>query len=263
MRPFHQVLHRARWSPLAVSRQRLAIMVDPFVQAGGTGELVIDETRERRWGPTSSKRGHDRERALSRRKRSVRSPGLRGIVRSVGVTLPGTNQRGAWPFRGVLATTPEVSASLGKRHKTVGRWACHMVTLVRRWFPPLSITLLGETAKSILELDLACREPQVNRLTPFHLDAALDELPPERDAHPIGRPQVVGSRLPSLEHLLVASPTTWQPLTLGWYGQGERTREICTGTAWWSRAGVPPFPIRWGLTRDPQGALFDEPDADC
>jgi hypothetical protein len=48
---FHQVLNRARWSPLAVSRQLLTSIVDTFVQAGGTLELVIDETLERRWGP--------------------------------------------------------------------------------------------------------------------------------------------------------------------------------------------------------------------
>ena len=45
---FHQVLNRARWSPLAVSRQLLTIIVETFVQAGGTLELVIDETLERR-----------------------------------------------------------------------------------------------------------------------------------------------------------------------------------------------------------------------
>ena len=47
---FHQVLNRARWSPLVVSRQLLTTIVDTFVQAGGTLELVIDETLERRWG---------------------------------------------------------------------------------------------------------------------------------------------------------------------------------------------------------------------
>jgi DDE superfamily endonuclease len=75
---FHQVLNRARWSPLAVSRQVLTIIVETFVQAGGTLELVIDETLERRWGPKINKRGHYRDSALSSRKRSVSSPGLRG-----------------------------------------------------------------------------------------------------------------------------------------------------------------------------------------
>ncbi len=250
---FHQALNRARWSPLAVSRQLLTTIVETFVQAGGTLELVIDETLERRWGPKISKRGHYRDSALSSRKRSVSSPGLRWIVMAVVVTLPWTNQRCALPFLCVLATTPEVSATLGKRHKTVGMWACQMVKLVRRWCPTLPITLLGDTAYSILELGLVCQEQEVSLITPFHLDAALHELPPARTAHTIGRPRVVGSRLPALEQILADPDTTWQRLTLDWYGQGEQTLEICTGTALWYRAGFAPLPIRWVLTRDPQG----------
>jgi len=41
---FHQVLNRARWSPLAVSRQLLLLIVGTFVPAGASVDLVIDET---------------------------------------------------------------------------------------------------------------------------------------------------------------------------------------------------------------------------
>jgi hypothetical protein len=93
---FHQVLNRARWSPLAVSRQVLTLIVETFIQTGGTLELVIDETLERRWGGQISKRGHYRDSMLSSRKRSVSSPGLR---------CPGRAQRWALPFLCVLTTT--------------------------------------------------------------------------------------------------------------------------------------------------------------
>src|SRR5215831_3966013 len=43
---FHQVLNRARWSPLAVSRQLLLLIVETFVPAGTCVELVTDETLE-------------------------------------------------------------------------------------------------------------------------------------------------------------------------------------------------------------------------
>lgn len=250
---FHQVLNRARWSPLAVSRQLLQLIVDTFVQAGGTLELVIDETLERRWGSQISKRGHYRDSMLSSRKRSVSSPGLRWIVMAVVVTLPWTKQQCALPFLCVLTTSPEVSATLGKRHKTVGMWAHQMVSVVRRWFPTLPVTLLGDTAYSILELGGHCQKQHTTLITPFRLDSVIHEAPPERDAHTIGRPRVVGPRLPSLETVLADPNTPWQRLTLGWYGQGERTLEICTGNALWYRAGYDPVPIRWVLTRDPQG----------
>ena len=44
----HHVLNRARWSPLEVSRKLLQVLVDTFVRAGGTVEVVMDETLERR-----------------------------------------------------------------------------------------------------------------------------------------------------------------------------------------------------------------------
>jgi len=74
---FHQVLNRARWSPLAVSRHLLLLIVETFVPAGASVDLVIDETLERRWGSKIRKRGHYRDSALSSPERSVSSPGLR------------------------------------------------------------------------------------------------------------------------------------------------------------------------------------------
>lgn len=64
---------------------------------------------------------------------------------------------------------------------------------------------------------------------------------------------MVGQRLPSLEQVLQNPETIWQKLTLDWYSEGERTLEICSGTALWYRYGSAPLPIRWVLTRDPLG----------
>lgn len=250
---FHQGLNRARRSPLAVSRQLLLLIVEAFVPEGARVDLVVDETLERRWGSESSKRGHSRDRALSSKKRSVRSPGLRWIVRSVVVNLPWTKQRWALPFLCVLATTPAVSEQRGKRHKTIGMWAHQMRSLVRRWLPDRDIKLMGETASRVVELGSHAQKHQVTLITTGHRDAVLHEPPPERTAHTIGRPRVVGSRLPSPEHVLHDPETRWQPLTREWYGQGSRTLDICTGTALWSHAGSAPLSIRWVLTRDPEG----------
>ena len=250
---FHQVLNRARWSPLAVSRQLLVLIVETFVPAGASVDLVIDETLERRWGGKIRKRGHYRDSALSSRKRSVSSPGLRWIVMAVVVTLPWTKQRWALPFLCVLATTPEVSEQLGKRHKTIAMWAQQMVNLVRRWLPDREIKLMGDTAYTVLELGLHAQAQHVTLITTGRLDAVLHEPPPERTPHTLGRPRVVGTRLPALEQVLQDPATLWQKLTLDWYGEGERTLEICTDTALWYRYGSDPLPIRWVLTRDPLG----------
>jgi len=250
---FHQALNRARWSPLAVSRQLLLLIVETFVPVGACVDLVIDETLERRWGSKISKRGHYRDSALSSKERSVSSPGLRWIVMAVVVTLPWTRQRWALPFLCVLATTPEVSERLGKRHKTIGMWAHQMVGLVRRWLPDREIKLMGDTAYTVLELGLQAQAQRVTLVTTGRLDAVLHASPPVRTEHTIGRPRVVGQRLPALETVLQHPETLWQKFTLDWYGQGKRTLEICTGTALWYRSGYDPLPIRWVLTRDPLG----------
>src|SRR5215831_225181 len=263
---FHQVLNRARWSPLAVSRQLLLLIVETFVPAGACVDLVIDETLERRWGLKIRKRGHYRDSALSSRERSVSSPGLRWIVLAVVVSVPWTKQRWALPFLCVLATTPEVSARLGIRHKTRGQRARQVVSLLRRWLPGVPMKLLGDQAYSILELGLHCARQQVTLIAPFRLDSMIHQPAPVRSAHTLGRPRVVGERLPSLEQVLQDPHTVWQRLTLDWYGEGERTLELCTGLAWWYRFGSTPLPIRWVLTRDPAGqrpvkALFSTDQA--
>jgi len=230
---FHQVLNRARWSPLQASRYLLRLIIETFVQAGGTLDLVIDETLERRWGAKIRKRGHYRDSALSSHERSVSSPGLRWIVLAVVVRVPWTRQRWALPFLCMLATTPEVSAQLGIRHKTLGLRARQVVSLLRRWLPGVPIKLLGDQAYSILELGLHCTRQQITLIAPFRLDSVIHEPTAVRDPHTRGRPRVVGPRLPALAQVLHDPQTVWERLTLDWYGEGQRMLELCSGTAWW------------------------------
>jgi hypothetical protein len=63
-----------------------------------------------------------------------------------------------------------------------------------------------------------------------------------------------------LEQVLQDPVTVLQKLTLDWCGEGERTLEICTGTALWYRYGYDPLPTRRVLTRDPRMAQGLHPD---
>jgi hypothetical protein len=251
---FHQVLNRARWSPLAASRCLLQLIVETLVPKEAVVTIAIDETLERRWGPQISKRGHYRDSALSSRKRSVSSPGLRWIVMAVVVPVPWSQQPWALPFLVVLATTPAVSEQLGLRHHTVGERARQMIRLLARWLPDRQIRVLGDTAYSCLELGVQATCCGVTLITPARLDSVLHAPPPPLEQRRRGgKPQVVGARLPSLEAVLADPATQWHQSRIEWYGQGVHTIEWCTGTALWYRIGHPPLPIRWVLTRDPQG----------
>ena len=76
------------------------------------------------------------------------------------------------------------------------------------------------------------RKPsRVTLITTGRLDVVLHEPPPERTQHTIGRPRERASACPPWKRSYRIRKPVFQKLTLAWYGQGERTLEICSGTA--------------------------------
>jgi hypothetical protein len=250
---FHQVLNRASWSCLTLSRLLLRLLVSTFVEAGGTVEIVIDETLERRWGRKISKRGHYRDNRESSREQSVSTSGLRWVVMMLGVQVPWTRRAWALPFFSVLATTPTVSEQLGKPHKTLAQIAARMVVAVRRWLPDIPIKLLGDSAYSVVELGLCCAKHNVTLIAPMRLDARLYAPAPPRKPGTNGRPRVKGEEVPKLNEVLDDPRTEWQRVQVKWYDGTEQSLEVASGTAVWYRIGLPVLPVRWVLTRDPHG----------
>jgi hypothetical protein len=250
---YHHLLNRARWSPMQLSRCMLNVLVETFVQAGGSLELVIDETLERRQGIHISKRGYYYDSARSTHQHEQISSGLRWVCMTLVVTPPWTKRYWALPFLSVLATSPEVDARLGRRHKTVPELAGQMVALVRRWFPAMPIKLIGDVAYSGLTLGLTCAKYHVTLVAPLRQDAYLCAPAPLRQPGQNGRPRIKGKRLPKLSQVLADPTTVWQRSNVAWYDGSTQTVEWCTGAALWYRAGQPPLPIRWVITRDPAG----------
>jgi hypothetical protein len=251
---YHHVLNRSAWSALTVSRILLQLVVATFVELGSTVTIVVDETLERRWGRKIRQRCHWRDSRLSSRERNVTTSGLRWVVMAVVVTLPWTEQRWALPFLSVVATTPKVSLQLQRRHKTVPRLAQQMVKLLRRWLPTVPIKLVGDNAYSVIDLGTVCRTARVTLIAPLRLDARLFAPPPATKAA-IGRPRVVGQRLPDLRAVLADGQTGWPTTTITWYGSTCKAVELTTGTALWYSTGFTPLPLRWVLVRDPAGKL--------
>lgn len=250
---FHHVLNRARWSPLVLSRRLLALICATFAGPSATLTIVVDEHLERRWGRQIRQRGHYRDSARSSREQSVSSSGLRWIVVSLVVQPAWTTRSWALPFLVLSAPSPAVSATLGVRHRTVPERMQGLVRLIRRWVPQMPITVVGDGTYSVVELGHTCQQHAVTLVAPLRLDANLYAPPPARTATTMGRPRVVGARLPKLSQVLTDPATAWQALTLPWYDQGERTVAVCTGTAMWYSGGQAPLPLRWVLVRDPAG----------
>src|SRR5438552_11640680 len=250
---FHQVLNRASWSCLTLSRLLLQLLVSTFVEAGGAVEIVIDETLERRWGRKIAKRGHYRDNLQSSKEQSVSTSGLRWVVMMLVVQVPWTRREWTLPFFSVLATTLKVSEQLGKPHKTVAQIAAQMVIAVRRWLPDVAVSLVGDSAYSVVELGLCCAKHNVTLIAPLRLDARLYAPAPPRKKGTNGRPRVKGEELPKLAAVLDDPKTEWQVVKVRWYDGTEQSIEVASGTAVWYRIGLPVLPVRWVFTRDQQG----------
>lgn len=252
---FHQVLNRARWSPLAVSRCLLQLVVTRFVPPADPVIVVIDEHLERRWGATIPHRGHYRDSALSSAGHPVSSSGLRWICVAVVVRVPWTAQQWALPFLVILTHPPAADTAAGRQHKTLSGWAQQVVRVLRHWLPDRAVVLLGDTAYSTLDLAAVCVAEQVTLVVPCHLDAGLYAPAPPRHLQTSRKPRVKGLALPKLATRLHDTTTIWCRERVTWYAQGERELEWCSGAAVWYRGGKRPVAIRWVLMRDPQGKL--------
>jgi hypothetical protein len=132
-------------------------------------------------------------------------------------------------------------------------WARQLIHLVHRWLPDRRLVVVGDRGYAALEV-LAAVRPVATFITRLRLDAHLCAPPSPRTPHQIGRPRLVGKRLPTLEHWRDDPATEWTQLMVPrWYSQTERVVEIVSQTAVWYHTGLPPVPIRWVLIRDPQG----------
>jgi DDE superfamily endonuclease len=114
--------------------------------------------------------------------------------------------------------------------------------------------VVADSSYAVIELlKQVSDSPTVSLITRLRLDAALYDPAPPRAPGQTGRPRKKGARRPTLQHGLKDGHRQWTPLTVSqWYGGGAREVEVCTDTAVWYHAGLPPVAIRWVLIRDPQ-----------
>ena len=167
--------------------------------------------------------------------------------------IPWAGRVWALPFLSVLAPSERYYEQRGRRHKKITDWGRQMIRQLRRWLPDRYLVVVADSSYAVLEL-LACAAgllAPVTVITRLRLDAALYDPVPERRAGTNGRPRLKGARQPTLEARLVDPKTSWEQLTVAWYGGQQRMVEVASGTAVWYHSGLPPVPIRWVLLRDP------------
>jgi DDE superfamily endonuclease len=100
---FHRILNRAAWSPRAVARQLLILLVKALVPSGAPVVIGFDDTIERRWGTKISARGIYRDPVRSSKGHFVKASGLRWLSAMLLVRVPWADHVMALPFLTLLA----------------------------------------------------------------------------------------------------------------------------------------------------------------
>jgi hypothetical protein len=253
---YHRVLSRAAWSGRAAAHVLLGLLLDAFAPRGPV-VLGLDDTIERRRGKRIAAKGIYRDPVRSSHGHFVKASGLRWLSLMLLVTAPWAGRVWALPFLTALAPSERYSREHGRRHKKLTDRARQLVLQARRWLPHRPLILVADSGFAALELLAALARHGVTCVTRLRLDAALYGPAPPRRPGAVGRPRTRGPRLPNLSEALADKATPWRRVTVpGWYGEGDRVVEICSGTAVWRHAGLPMVPIRWVLLRDP-GRRFD------
>jgi hypothetical protein len=247
---YHRVLNRAVWSALSASRILLSLLLAAFAP-DGVLVLGLDDTIERRRGDHIAAKGIYRDPVRSSHSHFVKASGLRWLSLMLLVEIPWAGRVWALPFLTALCPSERYHKERGRTHQKLTERARQMLLLVKRWLPEREVVVVAESSFAALELLDAVRK-QVCVITRLRLDAALYEPAPERRRGQTGRARKKGRRLPTLKQVAGDPKTRWQSVIVrAWYGAGERTVEVVSGTCVWYHAGLPAVPIRWVLVRDP------------
>ena len=210
---YHQVLNRARWSPLQLSRVLLLLVAGRLGSSNEPLVFGIDETVERRWGRKIAAQGRYRDAVRSTDDQVVMTPGLQWVSLMLLTRIGWAGRHWALPFLTALATSARYDRRKGRRHKMVTDYAQQMLVCLRRWLPERDLVVVcdgGYAKREFLRHCQSMSKPVVV-VAKLRKDASLYQPAPPRRPGQIGRPRVVGARLPSPTAVLDDPATQWTP----------------------------------------------------
>ena len=240
---YHHVLNRAQWSPLQLSRA-LSLLVAGRL-GSSTEPLVfgIDETVERRWGRKIAVKGRYRDPVRSKDDQVVvMPPGLQWVSLMLLTRIGWAGRHWALPFLTALVVSARYDRRKGRRHKTFTDYAQQMLVCLRRWLPDRDLVVVADGGYAKREFLRHCQSMSkpIVVVTKLRKDASRYQPAPPRRPGQIGRPRVVGARLPSPTAVLDDPATQWTPYRMDPLPRHRFRRQYRHGRARFGRSAVVP-----------------------
>ena len=229
----------------------LLLVVGRLGSSDGPLVVGIDETLERRWGRKIAAQGRYRDPVRSNDDQTVMTPGLQWVSLMLLTHIGWVGRHWALPLMTALAPSARYDRRKGRRHKMVTDYARQMLTCLRRWLPDRDLVLVcdgGYAKREFLRYFQNMSKPIVV-VAKLRKDAALYQPAPPRRPGQIGRPRIVGARLPSPRAALDDPATQWTTYLATGSDGGTTTVEPASGLALWYHGGPPQVPIRWVVVR--------------
>ena len=254
---YHHVLNRARWSPLQLSRVLLLLVIQRLCPSTEPLVFGIDETVERRWGRKIAAKGRYRDPVRSTDYRVVMTTGLQWVSLMLLTRIGWAGRHWALPFLTALVPSARYDRRKGRRHKMFTGYAQQMLVCLRRWLPNRELVVVCDGGYAKREFLRYCQDMSkpIVVVTKLRKDASLYQAAPPRRPGQMGRPRVVGARLPSPAAVLDDPATQWTTCRATGSDGNSTTVELTSGVAVWYVGGKPLVPMRWVIVRDPGECL--------
>lgn len=251
---YHSVFSRRHWSSWRLARALIGFVLRRWVPQGPVFLCGDDTVDEHRGAKVYGKACH-RDAVRSTHSFTAFRWGHKWVVLAILVKFPFSTRPWALPVLVALYRSKEWNQKHRRRHKTPSQLMRQLLTVVIHWFPERKFVFAGDGGFGTHALARFAhrRGDHLTLISRFYPDANLYAAPATRSGK-VGRPRKRGRKMPSPAQVVKRSKRT--PLTVRWYGGGQRRVEVVTGTAHWYKNGE--GLVRWVFVHDCSGTHRDE-----
>lgn len=235
---YHHVLNRNEWDQINGGRILLAQIIVAFNLS--KIKLVVDCTTERRKGKKIDLIGNHRDAVRSSSKRTNYCDGIRWLVVAASVELPFASRTWTLPFLSVSCPPKKWYKDRGREALTAIDRTIQVLKLIRRWFPNITIELIGDGDFGNVKLGNACAKLNIELISRLRNDACLFEY------IAVDNGWKRGKALPKIPE--IGETGNWEQISINCYGNKNREVQYTSGVAVRHVRGTGENPIRYVIT---------------